>query len=125
MDVTLTSRWTFDSAHRLEGHPGKCSELHGHTYQLEVTVRRWDRCLTESGMVVDFGELDDIVRSLVLDPLDHAFLNKIIPTPTAELIAQWIFDVLHPPLWSRDLRLEKVVLHETGTNWVTVKEATK
>src|SRR3989304_5616752 len=36
--VNLTTRFTFDAAHRILGHPGKCAYLHGHTYHLEVTV---------------------------------------------------------------------------------------
>lgn len=70
--MNLTSRFTFDAAHRILGHPGKCAYLHGHTYHLEVTVTA--ARLDALGMVMDFDDLRALVRKIVLDRWDHATL---------------------------------------------------
>jgi 6-pyruvoyltetrahydropterin/6-carboxytetrahydropterin synthase len=67
----IERKFTFDSAHRVEGHP-KCGRLHGHTYHLEVEVSA--RYLDEkTGFVIDFADLDAIVKRLV-DVIDHRYL---------------------------------------------------
>jgi len=70
--MNLTTRFTFDAAHRILGHPGKCAYLHGHTYYLEVTVTA--ARLDALGMVMDFDDLRALVRKIVLDRWDHATL---------------------------------------------------
>ena len=70
--VELSTAHTFDAAHRIRGHPGKCAYLHGHTYHLDVTVAA--ERLTPLGMVMDFDDLREVVRKAVLDPWDHATL---------------------------------------------------
>ncbi len=70
--MNLTTRFTFDAAHRILGHPGKCGYLHGHTYHLEVTVA--SERLDALGMVMDFDDLRALVRKAVLDRWDHATL---------------------------------------------------
>ena len=70
--VNLTTRFTFDAAHRILGHPGKCAYVHGHTYHLEVTVA--SARLDALGMVMDFDDLRALVRKAVLDRWDHATL---------------------------------------------------
>lgn len=70
-----TKIFTFDSSHMLDGHDGKCQNLHGHTYSPEITVAG---SLIESGakagMVMDFSDLKSIVKQSVIDPFDHAFI---------------------------------------------------
>lgn len=83
--------YDFDAAHQLEWHPGACQRLHGHTYTLEVSVAG---NLDERGVVMDFAELDQVVRTRVLDLVDHQYLNDVIENPTAERIAQWMWDRL-------------------------------
>jgi 6-pyruvoyltetrahydropterin/6-carboxytetrahydropterin synthase len=86
----------FEAAHRLPRHPGKCRELHGHSYRLGVTV---DRPVNpESGMAIDFSDLKQIVRREVVDLLDHRFVNELIENPTAEVMAAWIWAKLRSPL---------------------------
>ncbi len=70
--MELTTSYSFDAAHRIPGHPGKCAYLHGHTYHLEVTIGA--KRLDPLGMVMDFDDLRDIVRKAVLDSWDHATL---------------------------------------------------
>lgn len=91
----------------LPRHPGRCRRLHGHGYELRVTVR--GAVDPASGMVMDFGDLQGIVREHVLERLDHAHLNDIMANPTAEEIARWIWKALSPVL----VGLEEVELFET------------
>jgi 6-pyruvoyltetrahydropterin/6-carboxytetrahydropterin synthase len=70
--MDLHTAYDFDAAHRIRGHPGKCAYLHGHTYRLEVTVSASG--LDRMGMVMDFDDLDRVVRKAVLDGWDHATL---------------------------------------------------
>lgn len=94
--MRISRRYTFQSAHRLPnvlpGH--KCARLHGHTYELEVEVEGpIDPTL---GWVIDYAHLDAVVKKVVLDTVDHRYLNEIpgLENPTSEIIAQWVFDRL-------------------------------
>ena len=53
--MIVRRRFDFEAAHRLPRHPGKCRELHGHSYRLVVAVER--PVDPDSGMVIDFGDL--------------------------------------------------------------------
>lgn len=94
--TSITRRYTFEAAHWLpkvpDGH--KCRRVHGHNYEIEVTVAGQVR---EDGFVMDFAELDQFVRPLVAE-IDHRTLNDIkgLENPTAELIAEWFYDRLGP-----------------------------
>lgn len=66
----ITREYWFSAAHRIEGHP-KCGRLHGHNYKVEVQVTM-DR-LDKQGMVLDFGDLDRVVKPIV-DELDHRYM---------------------------------------------------
>lgn len=89
--VKICREYDFDAAHQLEWHPGACRRLHGHTYRLELSVAGQ---LDERGVVMDFAELDQIVRARVLDWVDHQYLNNLIENPTAERVAQWMWERL-------------------------------
>jgi 6-pyruvoyltetrahydropterin/6-carboxytetrahydropterin synthase len=82
--MRLTSEFTFDAAHRILGHSGKCAYLHGHTYRLEVTVSA--ARLDALGMVMDFDDLRALVKKAVVDRWDHATLPSS-QDPLAEAIA--------------------------------------
>lgn len=75
--IRLTKIFTFETAHALWGYDGKCKNIHGHSYKLYVTIKGnpcEDINNTKNGMVMDFGDLKSIVKSLIIDPLDHAIL---------------------------------------------------
>ncbi len=94
----ITKIFTFDAAHKLRYHDDKCSNLHGHTYKLEVTLEGTPQTVDsnnpESGMIVDFGRLKEIVNDEVLYNLDHSNLDHTLDYSTAELMAEWIFAVI-------------------------------
>ncbi|MDO4879019.1 MAG: 6-carboxytetrahydropterin synthase QueD [Neisseria sp.] len=73
--MKITKIFTFDSAHMLDGHDGKCRNLHGHTYRLEAAVSGNPvQGGTKDGMVMDFADLKDIVKRQIIQPFDHAFI---------------------------------------------------
>lgn len=77
--IRVTKEFKFEMAHALKGYDGPCKNIHGHSYELKVTVA--GRPITEEnhpklGMVVDFGDLKKIVRQAVIDEFDHALVLK-------------------------------------------------
>lgn len=112
--MELFREFTFEAAHRLphvpEGH--KCARLHGHSYR--VTVHVGGDVDPETGMVLDFAEIQAAFEPL-RDRLDHYYLNEVdgLANPTSENLAQWIWDRLAPTL-----PLRKIVIRETCTSGV-------
>ena len=72
---TLKTAASFDSAHFLAGYEGKCANIHGHRWTIEVTVSgaELQQTGTKRGMLIDFGDLKCSVRSLA-DSFDHALI---------------------------------------------------
>lgn len=89
MKTSITKQFRFEAAHRLEGHDGKCRNLHGHSYLLEVTVTGpVVQGGPTDGMVMDFGDLSDVVNEQIIKQWDHQCLNDIVSfTTTAENLA--------------------------------------
>ncbi len=76
-DIEVTKEFTFDSAHYLPGHPGKCAATHGHTYRMQVTLACDSVCMT-GGMVLDFGDLSRCVHDEIIRRVDHKLLNEVL-----------------------------------------------
>lgn len=91
MRIQVTKEFTFDSAHHLTKYYGKCERVHGHTYRLKVTVSGE---VQSNGMAVDFVILKRIIKKHILNKLDHHNLNDYFENPTAEVVAQWIWNEL-------------------------------
>jgi 6-pyruvoyltetrahydropterin/6-carboxytetrahydropterin synthase len=70
--------------------------MHGHSYELVVSVER--PVDGTSGMAVDFGDLKQVVRREIVDRLDHRYVNDLLENPTAERMAEWIWQRLAPAL---------------------------
>lgn len=112
--ICVTKEFEFSAAHHLTKYHGTCEQPHGHNYKLQVTV--CDK-LNEDDLVMDFSELKHLVKTYVLEKLDHTDLNDQFPNPSCEIIAQWIFNTLKP-----HLKIQEVKLWETSTSWVTYNE---
>jgi len=88
----LTISGDFAAAHFLKGYDGSCSQMHGHTWKLEVTV--FSDQLNEIGLVLDFKELKQKMKK-VLSQLDHQCLNDNPAfkkdNPTTENLAKYIY----------------------------------
>jgi 6-pyruvoyltetrahydropterin/6-carboxytetrahydropterin synthase len=116
--IGITKVFTFDCAHRLNKYNGKCKNIHGHTYKLEVTVKG---VADENGLVIDFHHLDDIVKDNVLERIDHKYLNDIFEfNPTCELLGLWIWDEINKAVKKTGCDLERLVLWETPTSFITL-----
>ena len=104
--MIISKRFRFEAAHRLPRYRGACFELHGHSYELHVSLEMPD---PETGMTLDFFVLEAAVRTKVLDRLDHRNINDTLENPTAENIAVWIWDRLKPDF----PQLTEIRLYET------------
>ncbi|GAB4274584.1 MAG: hypothetical protein Kow0056_03070 [Coriobacteriia bacterium] len=118
---TLTVKDHFDAAHELHGYPGECAELHGHTWDVEVTVQ--GESLDEVGIVYDFKRLKDDLRR-VLAAFDHAHLNSVPPfdevNPTAEHLARVVFDRLADTV-AEQVRVVEVAVWESPIARITYR----
>lgn len=109
----LTVKGHFDAAHHLTGYPGECKDLHGHTWDIEVTVS--GEKLDEVGILYDFKRLKEDLGT-VLDEYDHVYLNEVAPfdrvNPTAENLARIICERLAATVPDH-VRVTEVVVWES------------
>ena len=123
--ISVTKIFKFDAAHFLPEHSGKCADLHGYTYRLEVTVARKDGGLvaegSSAGMVIDFGDLKAIVQREIIEKVDHKMLNDIFPfRTTAENMVIHFYEVLEQQLAPLGVEVLKLRLWETQTSFAEV-----
>ncbi|MFW6324712.1 MAG: 6-carboxytetrahydropterin synthase QueD [Desulfovibrionales bacterium] len=111
---TILLRSSFAASHCLTGHKGPCSRIHGHNWEVEVSVS----CsrLDEQDMGIDFLVLKEALDE-VLSILDHHHLNDISGlkgrNPTAEVVARFICRKLNEKIASDRIRVSSVKLWET------------
>lgn len=86
-NIRITKQFSFETGHALYGYDGKCKNIHGHSYQLFVTVIGKPISNSEHvkfGMVIDFSDLKKIIKEEIVNIFDHATVfNK--NTPHVEL----------------------------------------
>jgi 6-pyruvoyltetrahydropterin/6-carboxytetrahydropterin synthase len=129
--VLVSRRESFNAAHQLRDPDlsdeenerlfGKCANLHGHNYVLEVVVA--GEIDQATGYVVDLKQLSDVICRRVIDDVDHRNLNTDVPwlqgrIPTAENLAVMFWERLRSELPEGSLR--SVRLWETDKNWAEV-----
>lgn len=106
-EMTVVKRVSFDAAHYLPDYEGKCSQMHGHHWVVELGVRGK---VQENGMVIDFALLKKFLDE-VEEEFDHTCLNDTPPfkevSPTAENICLFIKDWFLDWWWATDLRKRK------------------
>lgn len=89
----------FSAAHQLRGYRGKCEELHGHNWIVEVAVS--SKKLNKQHMVIDFKDIKSALAK-ILEGLDHKLLNEVPPfdeiNPTSENLAKYIFNEIKSAL---------------------------
>lgn len=85
--IRITKQFSFETGHALYGYDGKCRNVHGHSYKLDVTVIGEpisNPSHVKHGMVIDFTDLKQIVKEEIVNVFDHATVfNK--NTPHVEL----------------------------------------
>jgi 6-pyruvoyltetrahydropterin/6-carboxytetrahydropterin synthase len=105
----------FAAAHNLLNFRGKCENLHGHNWKVEVVLRGVR--LEENGILVDFGEVKQAVRE-ALEELDHKHLNELPyfrdNNPSSENIARFIFELLSEKFDGPDRKLYSVSAWESA-----------
>lgn len=108
---TISKEFTFAAAHALPYHKGKCQFLHGHEWKLKVSITG---PVNVEGMVIDFAVLKDVVNKVVIDKMDHAYINALLFNPTAENLCVYIWNLLQ---YEGNLKgISKIVLWETPTS---------
>ncbi len=82
---------TFSAAHQLRGYKGKCENLHGHTWRVQIYVSAEE--LNEIDLAIDFHDLKRMAQEIIA-PLDHVCINDVFPfterNPSSENLARWI-----------------------------------
>jgi 6-pyruvoyltetrahydropterin/6-carboxytetrahydropterin synthase len=130
--VLVSRRETFNAAHQLRDPSlseaenrrlfGKCADLHGHNYTLEVVVA--GEIDQTTGYVLDLKALSDVIQSRILEDVDHHNLNDVPwlegVIPTAENLAAAFWERIRAELPGGTLRAVRV--WETDKNWAEVGE---
>jgi 6-pyruvoyltetrahydropterin/6-carboxytetrahydropterin synthase len=109
-----TIRKSFSAAHILKEIGGKCENLHGHNFIVEVTVR--GESLNEEDILIDFRDLKRWTHD-ILEALDHKYLNEIDVfkgmNPSSERIARYIHDRLADNVKTMGLAIACVTVWES------------
>ena len=113
----------FSAAHQLRGYKGKCENMHGHNWKVQIFVSA-DK-LNEIDLAMDFHDLKAIAKE-TLSTLDHAFLNEVFPftevNPSSENIAKWIFDSMKKKVNDEHIGVSAVTVWESDTASATYYE---
>jgi 6-pyruvoyltetrahydropterin/6-carboxytetrahydropterin synthase len=117
-EVTIIK--TFSAAHLLAAIGGKCEELHGHNFKVEVTVAALK--LNPAGLLIDFREIKEWLKK-ILDGLDHQHLNELTQfagiNPSSENIAHYICQSLEPQAKLSQLKIARIKVWESENAVVT------
>ena len=139
--IRVTKEFDWEMAHALDGHDGKCHNIHGHTYRLSVTFVGIPIDAPgdpKDGMVIDFSDIKRIVKKNIVDVYDHALVlrdnSRFLPVlsesinerlilkpyqPTCENMLLEFVDMIKEELSEiPGVRLEKALLRETNTSYV-------
>ena len=110
----LTVISDFAAAHNLRQYEGECENLHGHNWNVEVTVA--SKKLNKIGLGVDFKILKRTLEN-ILKRLDHKYLNEIQPfdkeNPSSENIARYIFKQFQKEIKGKDIKAARVKVWES------------
>lgn len=117
-EVTIIK--SFSAAHLLADIGGKCEELHGHNFKVEITVGA--EKLNPEGLLIDFRILKKILGD-ILENLDHQHLNQLDYfaniNPSAENIARYICEKMDPGVKKAGVKMIRVKIWESENAAVT------
>lgn len=110
----------FDAAHYLRGYRGRCENLHGHRFEVVVSVRAEQT--DDIGLAYDFVSLKAKLRE-ILGKFDHTSLNDIPPfgriNPSSENIATTIYAELQPMLQGEKVTVSSIKVWESPQSCIT------
>jgi len=137
--IRITKEFRFEAAHALKGYDGPCRNIHGHSYELAVTVTGSPINSTASakyGMVMDFGDLKCLIKDNVIDLFDHALiihnsLEKLGAIPQSEPFTNVVYVDYQPTsenmlldiaarlagLLPQGIKLHHLLLRETSSSY--------
>lgn len=137
MELTVSKHFEFEASHRLINKKltdeenkklfGKCYDCisHGHTYKLTVTV---GGKVNENGMIINFHDLKGMVENLIINKVDHKFLNEEVDflkdkITTCENMITEFWNILDKHLKENfaDINLKKIQLYETSDSYATME----
>jgi len=116
--MIVSKKVSFDAAHFLPGYIGKCANMHGHHWVVELGVE--GEVNPETGMVIDFSRLKEFWEDNFQEAFDHKLLNDTISNPTAENIALYIREACGW-LEAANLKLAFIRVWETPDSFAEVK----
>lgn len=122
--VYVTKKFGFEAAHRLPNYKGACSNMHGHSYKLEVTLSGYiydNYDSVDKAMVLDFKTLKRIVTEKITDIYDHKLLNEFFTFPTAEIMAVSIYYDICRSLENLPYELEKSKIKDFNDKYIKVE----
>ncbi len=118
----VSVEYSFAAGHALRAYKGKCENVHGHNYKVQVTVG--GEKLNSVGLLIDFVEVRAAMKALV-ERLDHRFLNELPPfdqlNPSAENIAKYFCEGLEPQIVAQGLCVKAVTVWETESTSATFR----
>jgi len=118
----VTVKKSFSAAHLLKEIGGKCEELHGHNFLVEVSVAA--ESLNEEGLLIDFRVVKRWTDE-VLEALDHKYLNELDyfknRNPSAEAIARFIYERIGEKALQAKVTLSNVTVWESDNSRVTYR----
>ena len=113
----------FAAAHNLINYKGKCEELHGHNWKVEVLIK--GEKLDKAGMLIDFKILKKFLKE-ILDLLDHKYINELKffegMSPSSENIAKFIFEKMKEKLKDTNANIYEVRCWESINSCAIYKE---
>jgi 6-pyruvoyltetrahydropterin/6-carboxytetrahydropterin synthase len=145
--MLITKTIEIDMGHRIPNHKSKCKNIHGHRYKIEVGVN--DKLITKKGdssegMVIDFGDLKEIMITQIDNKFDHGFCiyekdefwiffnqlrkeydQKIIITdfiPTVENLSKHWYELIKPRLNDLGIKIKYIKVWETPTSTARYEE---
>jgi 6-pyruvoyltetrahydropterin/6-carboxytetrahydropterin synthase len=117
-EVTIIK--SFSAAHLLNEIGGKCEELHGHNFKVEITAAAEE--LNTNGLLIDFRFLKKILGD-ILEDIDHKHLNSLTSfagiNPSAENIARYIFEKMEGKVKAAGVNMVRVKIWESENAAVT------
>lgn len=150
--ISISKEFSWSMAHMLANHNGKCKNIHGHTYVMQVELERTEGGTihapgkTDHGMVMEFSDVKQVISELIVEPLDHAFLYWIGSTdslehevaellkkherklveinyrPTAENLANDFIHKINSRLSDNPVKVIELILWESPTSFARIRE---